>query len=102
MDYFFLYLISISLTFILCHSEILDILKIRPFLFKWEFFRKLLRCSFCTSVYVGIFLTLLFIPFGKMWIIFPLTVCPIVFLWDRFVIYLDERIIELENKRNGK
>lgn len=91
-----------SVTYILVWAEILDILKIRPFLYKSEFLKKLLKCSFCTSFYVGIFLTLFFIPFGKMWLLFPFSTSAVVFTWDRIVIFLDEKIIELENKRQGK
>ena len=102
MDYLFLLLTACGITYTLVWAEILDILKIRPFLYKSEFLKKLLKCSFCTSFYVGILLTICFIPFGKMWLLFPLSVCPVVFLWDRIVIFLDEKIIELENKRQGK
>jgi len=102
MEYFFLYSVSAALTFVLCHAEILDILKIRPFLYKSPFLKKLLKCAFCTSFYVGIALAIIFLPFGKMWFLFPFSTSAVVFTWDRFVIYLDERIIELENKRNGK
>jgi hypothetical protein len=101
MDYLLLYLVACTITFVLVHAEILDILKIRPFLFKCNFLKKLLKCSFCTSFYVGIALAVLLLPFNQ-WFIFIFSVPAIVFLWDRIVILLDEKIIELENKRKEK
>ena len=102
MDFLFLLILLFAcfgITFTLVHAEILDILKIRPFLYKSQFLKKLLKCSFCTSFYVSIFLTIVFVPFGKLWLLLPFAFPPIVFLWERIVILLDEKIIDLENKR---
>lgn len=90
-----------GITFTIVHAEILSILVIRQFLHKSEFFKKLTSCSFCTGFYVGIGL-LIFMPLSYMSWILPFAASAFTFLWDRIVILLDEKIIELENKRQGK
>lgn len=86
-----------GITFTIVHAEIMSILGIRQFLHKSEFFKKLTSCSFCTSFYVGIALLLLFEP-SKLFFILPFAASAFTFLWDRIVILLDDKIIELEKK----
>jgi len=89
-----------GITFTVVHAEIFSIMGIRQFLHKSEFFKKLTSCAFCTGFYVGMGL-LMFMPLSYMSCILPFAASAFTFLWDRVVILLDEKIIELENKRKN-
>ena len=80
-----------GLTFTIVHAEIMDILKIRPFLQRFNFTRKLIKCSLCSGFYVGGFM-MLFHNIGDLSIIFPFAASAFTFLWERIVILLDDTI----------
>lgn len=54
-DIFLLLWSCLGLTFIIVHSEIMSILKIRQFWEKSWFLKKLFHCSMCTGFWVGIY-----------------------------------------------
>jgi len=94
-----------GLSFILVHSEIMDMIGLRPLWEKIEFFKKLFHCSFCTGTWIGLLYasTLIFIKFFVSDMMFYLGSIPFAsaafcFLWDRIVIFLDNKIIEQEKK----
>jgi hypothetical protein len=83
-----------GLTFTIVHAEIMDILKIRPFLQRFNFTKKLIKCSFCTGFYVGILIGIFYIPMSIL-VPFALASSAISFLFERFVYLLDEIIIKI-------
>lgn len=52
-DIFLLLWSCVGLTIILVHSEIMDIIKLRPLWEKSWFLKKLFNCSMCTGTWVG-------------------------------------------------
>jgi len=90
-----------GMTFTIVHSEIMNILKIRQFLHKWEFFKKLTSCSLCTGFWVGVGVGLLYVPFYYVGP-FAFSSSAFCFLYDRTTILLDEKIIKSENESNRK
>jgi len=94
-----IYLMGCSgLTFIVVHSTIMDMLKIRPFLHKILFFKKLTSCSLCTGTWAGI----IFSPVEKSllfeYILSVGAAAAISFLFERTTILLDYKIIQYEKK----
>jgi len=87
-----------GLTTIIVHGEIMDILKIRPFLNKWNFTKKLIKCSLCVGVYVSALLSILYFPI-QLLIIMIFAGAGFSFLLERTVIFIDEKIIKLEKER---
>lgn len=87
-----------GLTFIVVHSTIMDMLKIRPFLHRFSFFKKLTSCSLCTGTWAGI----IFSPVEKglsfEYILSIGASAAISFLFERTTILLDYKIIEYEKK----
>lgn len=82
-----------GITFTVVHAEIMDILKIRPFLYKFSFTKKLTKCSLCTGVWTGLFIGLFYIPYNLLLpFCFASSAC--CFLFDRLTIFLDEMILK--------
>lgn len=87
-----------GLTFTIVHAEIMSILKIRQFLQKFDFTKKLIKCALCTGTWVGMACSLAYIE--KKYIIpFVFASAAFSFLFERTVILLDEKIIKMENAR---
>lgn len=104
-DIFLLLFSCAGLSFILVHSEIMDIIGLRPLWEKSEFLKKLFHCSFCTGNWIGVFyassliLIKLFISDVLFYICaIPFASAAFCFLWDRIVIFIDNKIIEQEKK----
>lgn len=83
-DLFLFFFACYGITFILMYSEIMEILKIRSFLIRCDFFKKLLSCSFCTSFYVAVTITSVY---NLPWI-FVFSASAFVFMLDHFIDYL--------------
>jgi hypothetical protein len=83
-----------GLTFTVVHAEIMDILKIRPFLQRFNFTKKLIKCSLCSGLYVGILIGIFYIPMSIL-VPFALASSAISFLFERFLYLLDEIIIKI-------
>ena len=94
VEFIILLLACCGLTFTIVHAEIMDILKIRPFLQRFNFTKKLIKCSLCSGLYVGILIGVFYIP---MSILIPFAFCSsgVSFLYERFVYLLDELIIKI-------
>lgn len=87
-----------GLTFIIVHAKIMDKLKIRQFLNKFEFTRELIKCSLCTGVWTGTFLSLLYCPLSSV-LLYALASSAFSFLYERFVIFLDELVTTFEKDK---
>jgi hypothetical protein len=90
----FLLIATCGLVFTIVHAEIMDILKIRPFLQKSPFIKKVIKCSLCTGVYIGFALGLLFLPLIFI-IPFAFAASGVAFIYERTVYLLDEHIIQI-------
>lgn len=91
MSELLLFLLMVSgITFTVVHAEIMDILKIRPFLHKSEFVKKLTHCSLCTGFWVGLILSFS-LKYAFAASIFS-------YLVERLGILLDELILEKTKK----
>lgn len=97
----FLLVSSCGITFTIVHAEIMDILKIRQFIQKSPFFKKVIKCSLCTGVYVGLFLGLVYIPWIYM-IPFIFAASASSFIFERTVYLIDEHVIKIETAKNDK
>lgn len=94
-----LFLIGCSgITFIIVHATIMDILKIRPLLHKWSFFKKLTTCSLCTGAWAGMFLSPIEFGLTKEYLLSIGAASAASFLFERATILLDCKIIEYEKK----
>ena len=92
-------LISVAgFTFTLVHGEIMDILKIRPFLQQFEFTRKVIKCSLCSGVWVGLFMGTAFLPW-EIIVPFAFAASASAFLFERTTYLIDELIIGIETKK---
>lgn len=98
MEIFLLLLASFGLTFTIVHAEIMDILKIRPFLNRFEFTRKLIKCSLCSGFYVSLFFAFWYLPLAN-WLVFAFAGSGFSFIMERLAILIDELVIKLENER---
>lgn len=98
MEILLLLLACFGMTCIFVHGEIMDIVGIRPFLDKWEFTRKLQKCSLCSGVYISAFIGLIFMPW--LWIVpFTFAGAGVSFILERLCILMDELIIKLEKEK---
>ena len=61
MNYFIFYTAVYGLSWLIVYSEIFE--KLRKFLNKHTFFRKLISCIVCTSFWISTFLTLIYCYF---------------------------------------
>ena len=90
-----------GITFTIVHAEIMDILKIRPFLQKFNFTKKLIKCSLCSGTYVGLLIGSIYLPWN--WVIpFAFTGAAISFFYERSVYLIDEHIIKIEKEKDSK
>jgi hypothetical protein len=97
METFVWLLACAGLTFIIVHATIMDKLKIRPFLQKFNFTRELIKCALCTGVYVSALFSLIYQPIEAA----PLFIfggAAFSFLYERVVILLDELILKISKK----
>lgn len=78
---------SAGMTFTIVYAEILDILKIRPFLMRSNFIKKMITCSFCTAYYTGLLICIIYGLYDYIFI-FPFASSAFVFLWDRTTTWL--------------
>jgi len=94
MDLYFLLLVAAGLTTIIIHAEILDILKIRPFLHRWEFTKKLTKCSMCTGWWVGVLISILVLPISHL-AFFPFAASIVSLILERLFVLIDDTIIKI-------
>jgi hypothetical protein len=97
MSYLEFLLACAGLTFIIVHATIMDKLKIRPFLQKFQFTKELIHCSLCTGVYVSTFFALCYFPIKNA----PLYIFGgafFSFFFERLVIFIDDCIIRMNQK----
>jgi hypothetical protein len=87
-----------GITFIVVHATIMDLLKIRPLLHKWSFFKKLTTCSLCTGAWAGMFLTPFKLGITQEYLLSVGAASAASFLFERATILLDCKIIEYEKK----
>lgn len=94
----FLNLLSVfGLTFIFVHAKIMDKLKIRPLLNKWEFTKELQHCALCSGTWIATFFVLLNPSFE---IKFIFAAAGFSFILERFVILMDDYIIKINTKND--
>lgn len=86
-----------GLTFIIVHATIMDKLKIRPFLNKFQFTRELIKCSLCTGVYISVFFGLQCISL-KLLILYVFAGAAFSFLFERLALLIDIINVEKQNK----
>lgn len=98
IDVLILWMATASFSWLIVHATILDITGIRPFLHRSKFIKDLMNCSYCCSFYTGIILTILFVPFGKLWLIFPFTCNAFAFTWERTVNLIVDLTIKINKK----
>lgn len=94
----FLLLSVAGFTFTLVHGEIMDILKIRPLLQRFNFTRKVIKCSLCSGVWVGLITATVFLPVVYI-IPFAFAGSATAFLFERVTYLIDELIIGIETKK---
>jgi len=99
IDLFLFLFACAGITFTIVHAEILDIWKIRPFIHKIDFFKKLTSCSLCTGFWTGLFVSIIFYPETENYILLAFASSAFSFLFERSTILMDEKIIQLESKR---
>jgi pheromone shutdown protein TraB len=100
-DTIILLLGCVGLTVVIVHAEVLDLLKIRPFLNKWEFTRKLIKCSLCTGAWVSLIIGLLYV---KLLLLLPFIFAGAIasFFIERTVILVDELVMKYEHDRRNR
>lgn len=104
-DIILLLLSCAGFSFVLVHSEIMDIIGLRQLWEKNDFLKKLFHCPFCVGTWIGVFyasslITIKFLISDAIFYIcaMPFASAAFCFLWDRIVIFLDNKIIEQEKK----
>lgn len=90
-----------GMTFTIVHAEIMDILKIRPFLQRFNFTKKLIKCSLCSGTYIGLLLGSIYLPWNYV-IAFAFAGAGIAFIYERSVYLIDEHIIKIEKEKENK
>ena len=101
MDVILLLLAAFGCTLILMYGEILSLLGIRQFLEKYNFFKKLLKCSMCTGWWVGLVIVVIYLPLGSI-LPFAFASAGICFTLERAVILIDDNIIKLNAEKMDK
>jgi hypothetical protein len=98
MNILILFLAIFGATFIFVHAKIMDILRIRPFLNRFEFTRELQKCSLCSGFYISALFGIFYIPLNML-IPFICAGAGVAFYLERTVILIDELVIKLEKER---
>jgi len=101
MDVILLLLAAFGCTLILMYGEILSLLGIRQFIEKYNFFKKLLKCSMCTGWWVGLVIAVIYLPLGSI-LPFAFASAGICFTLERAVILIDDNIIKLNAEKMDK
>ena len=101
MDVILLLLAAFGCTLILMYGEILSLLGIRQFIEKYNFFKKLLKCSMCTGWWVGLVIAVIYIPLVSI-LPFAFASAGICFVLERVVILIDDHIIKLNAEKVDK
>lgn len=86
-----------GLTFIIVHATIMDKLKIRPFLNKFQFTKELIKCSLCTGVYVSTLFALFYCPL-ELAILYIFAGAAFSFFYERLSLLIDIVVAEKEKK----
>lgn len=104
-DLILMLLSVLGLTFIFIHSEIMDMIGLRPFWEKWSFTNKLFKCSMCCPFWLSLYVLAAYAisfwwHFLFVLLTFPFACCAFGYMFERITIMADEIAMEKENIRN--